>query len=353
MSIYNPCPLPLLLPRVDLLHTTTIGTTNINPGLYRSVFHALGLRYRSDTLFGSSYKLVANTSKTVSFGYGGTMNYGYGNANASAITGIVTGSGSTPILHGGVRYSQSSGSADWGREDSSTTSCSFYLGSPTTYTVAIAGLENLFAGYEYYRRAVQSFNSITNYIYYPWSQTWLKAYSQAYSPTADWYAKLPVYSLPGDANATLRPIGFEPSRPLRSQPVLVEEERVNQLVSLSGRSYRRSYSRRRIYEVTLLLDGGPSHEDDDPLAMWHKFLSWADCGVTLWIDRGWLSQFWRPSYAVVCPNMPNEISGALLEASSLRFAARDGIPDAYEVTLLISEETGCQPFLYGVVPEWL
>lgn len=261
MSLYNPCPLPLLVPRVDLLHTSTLGTTSISSGLYRSVFHALGLRYRSDSLFSSSFKLVANTSKTVSFCYAGGMAYGYGTSNSFAIAGITPNSGSAPILHGGIRYSQSLGPADWGREDSSTTSCTFYLGAPTTYTVAIAGLENLFAGYEYYKRATQSFSSTTNYVYYPWNQTWIKAFAQSYTPTSDWYAKLPIYSLPGDAAATFRPIGFEPSRPLRSQPVLVEEERVNQLVSLSGRSYRRSYSRRRIYEVTLLLDGGPSIKD--------------------------------------------------------------------------------------------
>ena len=358
MSLYNPCPLPLLLPKVDLTRTATLGSTSITPGLYRSLYHALGVRKSSTSLYNSSYKPVVTPSGLVSFLYAGTMAYGYGNNNAANVTGITATSSSAPIVHGSIRGSQSIGPADWITHNSGTITCQFTLGTTTYSNVYLASIDSLFAGYEYYKCAYDCLSSNAG-IYFPWNLNHLGPFSPTVNPTSDWFDKLPIYALPQDAANQIRFIGYAPSRPLRSTPVLVEEERVNQLVSLSGRSYRRSYSRRRIYEVNLLLDGAKAppistgYDPGHPMDTWHDFLKWADAGVTLWIDRDWPSLFWRPDRAIVCPGMPNEISGALLEASSLRFAPRDGIPDAYEVTLLIADETGCVPYIGGSMPTWL
>lgn len=278
-----------------------------------------------------------------------------GYATSSSLLGLPDSS--TSARQYGSYYALN-GIPDYATERASGTAATVYLGS--SYTVSVFSLDTFFAGQEYYNRAAVMLTTSDTEMQKLRDRPY--AYNFASKPlyfsstiTGDYYTKLPIFSNSSFTSRYAFPIGFAPSRPLLSTPTLIEEERVNQLVSISGaRSYRISYARRRIYEIKLLLDGACSPSGSkifDPLTLWGEFLRWADAGVTLWIDRDWLSCFWRPARSVVCPNMPNEISGTLLDASSLAFAPREGIPDAYEVTLRIADETGRIGYVNGEVPE--
>ena len=354
MTIYNPCPLPLLAPYVDLRSVSSVGSNSITRGLYRSLIHAFGVRRRS----GANNSLFTTTTNFCSNNAFGLFQFcrsssfsGYASGFCATCTGLPT-SGVASTQSGSCYFVQGS-VADWATQNSSTTTTSAFLGA--SYSCIITSLESIFAGFEYRSSAStslmpssgvnQSKLTLTPWDWSPHDEVTINATLNR----AD-YDLVPVGKTSTGAYL-YRPIWFAPKSPLLETPKLIEETRVDQLVSIGGRSYRRSYSPRRIYEVRLLLDGATRGANvEDPMLLWKKFLFFADAGVTLWIDREWLCNFWRPYFSVVCPNMPNEISGTLLDASSLTFSPRDGIPDAYEVTIQIADQTGAAGMLEGEVP---
>lgn len=348
MTIYNPKPLPLLAPKVDLRNVSTISGNVINRGLYRSIFHALGCRYRSDSFFGlSNFKIATSqsgkgvASRSSSFTFRQT---------SSTYSGFPTTD--TTSIQWGSSYVVC-GAPDWNLNRTYANRVSITVNlNGTAYSFDASSFENYFAGFEY-RNYATTITTNNNLLLAPYEVVWRELIL-----TNNWIASdydvLPIFSDAYDPSKVrcARPIIFAPTRPLLATPALIADERVDQLVSLNGRSYRASYSRRRIYEVKMLLDGSTKGNDAifDPLALWRRFLIFADAGVTLWIDRNWLCNFWRPRTSFVCADMPNEISGALLDASITRFEPRDGIQDAYEVTLQIADETECEGFIFGSMP---
>lgn len=340
----------MLVPRVDLRKYTAIGGYSINPGIYRSVFHAVGVRYNSNSFFSSAYRPYI--APDGGFGIGRQSSFS-GYASSSNFLGLPTSS--TTSSRVGSFYFQK-GLPSWNQELDVALNLTLYFSG--TYTIPAYSVDTFFAGFEYANRAAALAATTGTNPGRQRERPWLADFSYItfqYYLIQDWFAKLPI--LCDSSNATTSGassayvIGFLPSRPLLEAPKLIEEERVNQLVSIGGaRSYRVSYAKRRIYEVRMLLDGAQKQPRNDPLAMWGQFMRWTDAGVTLWIDRRWPCEFWRPANSMVCANMPNEITGTLLDASSLTFSPRDGIQDSYEVTIQIADESGLNPWLVGGMP---
>lgn len=352
--IFDPYPLPALLPWVDLRGTSAaLGRAINNRIKYPSVFHAAGNRrsnttapftdgrFGSDSRGGVYYERSASFSMTLStIGVLGT-----------------TFSGRTSDRYGD-KYRVYFDNPNWSIQNATTTSYSMTIAG-TAYSVAASSLETFFAGSTFSARANTSnplFNS--SYCgpsqYYPWNWQTSSAIMSALTSGADTASMkaLAVYRPQQTAVTYVKPIGFFPSRPLQSTPELIAEERVDQLVSLSGKSYRKSYARRRIYECKIMLDASLSKDLGDRYyynasVLWPQFLAACDAGVTLVVDRAWFSQFWRPQTALVCPDMPNMISGQLLDASSPRLQLRDGVPYAFEVTLQIADESGIDGAAFG------
>lgn len=352
--IYDPYPLPALLPWVDLRGTSAVlGRTVNNRIKYPSVFHAAGNRrssttgpftggrFGSDTRGGVYYERSASFSMTLS------------------TVGVLgqTFSNVTSDRYGDV-YRVYFNNPNWTTQNGITTSYSMTIAG-TSYSVAASSLETFFAGSTYNTRASNSYSLFNSSYcgpsqYYPWNWQTSSTVTTALTSGADTGSMkdLAIYRAPNTAVTQVRPIGFFPSRPLQSTPELIAEERVDQLVSLSGRSYRKSYARRRIYECKIMLDASLSKDLGDRYyynasVLWPQFLAACDAGVTLVIDRAWFSQFWRPQTALVCPDMPNMISGQLLDASSPRLQLRDGVPYAFEVTLQIADESGIDGAAFG------
>lgn len=161
--------------------------------------------------------------------------------------------------------------------------------------------------------------------------------------------KLPIFRAnPAKRGSPMQLVGYQPSRPLASPPTLIERCTAVDHVTIGGRSYHMQHSRRKTWQVELLLDGasdgglisdGKQDGILDPLTTWDTFLKWAEVGVTLWIDRALgPGAFTRPRCYPYLPGMPNRIAGQLLDASQLRLAYDDGIARRYRVTLVIAEE---------------
>lgn len=348
--ISSPYPLPALLPWVDLRGATSIfGRTITTKKKFTSLFHAAGGRYNTSALFiggrfGSDSQGDVYYERDTSF----TL--------ALSTSGVLgsTFSTTTSTPYGSV-YRVYFYTPNWSYQSSATTSYSFALNG-TSYSVSAASLENFFAFTTYGSRASSSGNLLySSYygpsIYTPWTWSPMSAIRSYSSGSADMLSRMAVYRQAKQPADYIKPIGFFPSRPLQSTPEMIAEERVDQLVSLSGRSYRQSYARRRIYEVKLMLDASIAPADGQTYynasVLWPQFLAACDAGVTLYIDREWFSQFWRPRFSVVCPDIPNMITGQLLDASGLKLVTRHGIPDAYEVTLQIADESGIDGAAFG------
>lgn len=349
LTIYNPTPLPLLAPKVDLRRVSSIAGSAITQGIYRSIFHALGCRHRTESFFGLSDIGIVTTQsgrgcvvRPSSFTFRQTT---------STFSGFPTVN-TTAGKFGGTYYV--GGAPEWTNNKiyAQITNVTFYLNG-TSYPITACSFENYLAGFEYKDFATTITNN-NDLKFAPYAVSWPTFYLANSSWLESDYEVLPIFSDLYDSTKAVyaRPLIFAPTRPLLATPTLIADERVDQLVSLNGRSYRASYSRRRIYEAKLLLDGSacPGGTFYDPLSIWRRFLAFADAGVTLWIDRNWLCNFWRPASSLVCADMPNEISGALLDASLTRFEPRDGIQDAYELTIQIADETGCEGLVFGGVP---
>lgn len=148
-------------------------------------------------------------------------------------------------------------------------------------------------------------------------------------------------------------VGYQPSRPLASPPVMIERCTSVDHVTIGGRTYHMQHSRRTTWQVELLLDGaidsrlqnnlfvsgGTAMGVLDPISTWDTFLEWAEAGVSLWVDRALgPGKFIRPANSVMFPGIPNLISGQLVDASQMRLAYDDGLTRRYKVTLTIAEE---------------
>lgn len=343
--ISSPYPLPLLLPKVDLRgKTSCLGYTLTTAQIYDAFWLVGGLRRNSSAIFsggrfGSDDRGYVYYERDSSF----TLQ-----VSTSGVLGPAMGSASTAIKYGD-KYRVNLTSPNWSTQASSTTSYTILL-SGTSYSISAASLENFFAYSQSYTYGSTSMlSSINNLLYYPWNLNWgtTTMATAAATPTALDMQTMGFHQTGAAAANYYKPIGFAPKRPLQKTPEMISDERVDQLVSLSGKSYRASYSRRRIYEVTLLLDGPLNQTHYNAESLWPRFLAACDAGVTLFIDREWPSQFWRPRTSLVCPSMPNMISGTLLDASNLKLVTRQGIPDAYEVTIQIADESGIDGFNFG------
>lgn len=192
-------------------------------------------------------------------------------------------------------------------------------------------------------------NALTTH---PWFQQNTPLILHATQGSAEVYLPevLPVYRAfarkGGEPDVML--IGYQPSRPLASPPTLIERCTAVDHVTVGGRSYHMQHSRRKTWQIDLLLDGasdsglitdGGPDGILDPLTTWNDFLKWAEVGVTIWIDRALgPGAFTRPRCYPYFPGMPNRIMGQLLDASQLRLTYDDGIARRYKVSLVIAEE---------------
>lgn len=135
-----------------------------------------------------------------------------------------------------------------------------------------------------------------------------------------------------------------PSRSLRADPVPVDIVDGGTQVTLGGITYRNTYARRRQWVIDLLLDGaldveaGAGNVAKSAPEQWQAFLRRADLGVTVflwsddWTTPGQLGPAW--AYA----GAPNRISGALVDATNVRWSPpQTGILSRYEVTITIAE----------------
>lgn len=135
-----------------------------------------------------------------------------------------------------------------------------------------------------------------------------------------------------------------PSRALRADPVPIDVVGGGVQVTLGGITYRNTHSRRRQWSVDLLLDGaldvaaGAGGITTSAPDAWQKFLQYAELGVTLylysaeWNHVGQIGPVWAYGGA------PNRISGALVDATSLKWSPpQTGILSRYEVTITIAE----------------
>lgn len=168
--------------------------------------------------------------------------------------------------------------------------------------------------------------------------------------------RLPIllgYGTKGCEQAIMHLVGYQPSRPLASPPVMIERCTSVDHVTIGGRTYHMQHSRRTTWQVDLLLDGALDSRLDgnhfvsggtasgvlDPISTWDIFLKWAEAGVSVWVDRALgPGKFIRPCNSVMFPGIPNLISGQLIDASQLRLAYDDGLARRYKVTLTIAEE---------------
>lgn len=348
--ISSPYPLPALLPWVDLRAASSIfGRTITSKQKFTSFFHAAGGRYYSSALL-TGGRFCSDSQGNVYYERAASFTLALSTSGVLGSTFAAT----TSTAYGPV-YRVYFNSPSWTTQSSSTTSYSFTLDG-TGYSISAASLENFFAFTTYAERAASGGNLLNSSYYgpsayYPWNwspSTTIRTYSGS---TTDALKQMACYRQAKNAYDYVKPIGFFPSRPLQATPEMIAEERVDQLVSISGRSYRKSYARRRIYEVKLLLDASLSSATGisyyNASVLWQQFLAACDAGVTLYIDRHWFSQFWRPRTSVVCPDMPNMITGQLLDASAPRLQVRDGVPYAFEVTLQIADESGIDGEAFG------
>lgn len=144
------------------------------------------------------------------------------------------------------------------------------------------------------------------------------------------------------------PGAIVPSRSLRADPVPVDIVDGGVQVTLGGLTYRNTYARRRQWVIDLLLDGaldveaGAGNEPASAPELWQNFLTRADLGVTLflcaaqWTTPGSLVSAFGVPWAY--PGAPNRISGALVDATNLRWAPpKTGILSRYEATITIAE----------------
>lgn len=352
--IYDPYPLPALLPQVDLRNVSSVlGRSVSTHAIFPTVFHAAGNRRHSTTGPFSGGRFGSDTRGNVYYEKTSSFTLALGTAGVLGSTFATK----TADKYGDVYRVYFSG-PNWSTQNNSTTAYSLTIGG-TAYSVAASSLETFFAASTYYSRAATSYALFSSSycgpsLYYPWNWSTSSDIITALAAGADTASMkaLALYRKPDSTVTNVRPIGFFPSRPLQSTPELIAEERVDQLVALSGKSYRKSYARRRIYEVKIMLDASLSKDAGDKAyynasVLWPQFLAACDVGVTLFIDRAWFSQFWRPSNSVVCPDMPNMISGQLLDASAPRLQLRDGVPYAFEVTLQIADESGIDGAAFG------
>lgn len=352
--ISDPYPLPALLPQVDLRNVSSVlGRTVSTHAIFPTVFHAAGNRRPGSSNLYSGGRFGSDTAGNVY--YERTSSFTLALSTGGVLG--VTFAAKTSDKYGDV-YRVYFSSPVWTTQNNSISTYSLSLNG-TAYAVSASSLETFFAATTYYSRASSSyalFNS--SYcgpsLYYPWQWTTSSNIVTALTSGADTASMkaLALYRAANSGVTYVRPIGFFPSRPLQSTPELIAEERVDQLVSLSGKSYRKSYARRRIYEVKIMLDASMSKDAGDRAyynasVLWPQFLAACDVGVTLFVDRAWFSQFWRPANSVVCPDMPNMISGQLLDASAPRLQLRDGVPYAFEVTIQIADESGIDGAAFG------
>ena len=348
--ISSPYPLPALLPWVDLRAASSVfGRTITNKKKFTSFFHAAGGRRYSSALF-TGGRFMSDSQGNVYYERDSSFTLALSTSGVLGSTFAAT----TASAYGPV-YRIYFNSPNWTTQSSSATSYSFTL-SGTGYSVSAASLENFFAFTTYSEMAASGGNLLNSSYYgpsayYPWNWSPSSSIRTYSGSTTDALKQMAAYRQANMSYDYVKPIGFFPSRPLQATPEMIAEERVDQLVSISGKSYRRSYARRRIYEVKLLLDASIAPASGmlyyNASVLWQQFLAACDAGVTLYIDRQWFSQFWRPRTSVVCPDMPNMISGQLLDASSPRLQVRDGVPYAFEVSLQIADESGIDGAAFG------
>ena len=348
--ISSPYPLPALLPWVDLRAASSVfGRTITTKKKFTSLFHAAGSRYYSSALFfGGRFR--SDSQGNVYYERDASFTLALSTSGVLGSTFAAT----TATAYGPV-YRVYFTSPNWTTQAGSTTSYSFTLNG-TGYSVDAASLENFFAFTTYSERAASggSLLNSTSYgpsFYTPWNWTPSSSIRTYSGSTTDALKQMAAYRQANTTYDYVKPIGFFPSRPLQATPELIAEERVDQLVSISGKSYRKSYARRRIYEAKLLIDASLTDASGmtyyNASVLWPQFLAACDSGISLYIDRQWFSQFWRPRYSVVCPDMPNLISGQLLDASAPRLQVRDGVQYAFEVTLQIADESGIDGAAFG------
>lgn len=135
-----------------------------------------------------------------------------------------------------------------------------------------------------------------------------------------------------------------PSRALRDDPIPIDIVDGGVVVTLGGLTVRNTHSYRRQWVLDLLLDGaldvqsGAGGEWASAPDLWKSFVRRADIGVTVylygteWQTPGRLSPAW--AYA----GAPNRISGALVDATNIRWTPpQTGILSRYEVSITIAE----------------
>lgn len=359
-TIFNSLPLPLLLPRVDLRGKSYLAGATIAPNrqlIYSDFFTAAGLRWRTNnqTLSGNvPYFAVRSTSdpSQLLFCNSSSAAFEYYTYTGRRLIGSL--SSTTPKYQLNDRYAAwvgvySSWQTAWGYTPTATSvyqgfkvgGTNRYLYGPTVPDICDYEHNRIFASTSILNSNGTLLDTPQDFV---WGQTDdMYTFQFAGTPDADALRTMHMFWF---SNARVMPIGFAPRRPLRRPPTLIEERKVDQLVSLSGHSYRSSYCPRRIYEIELELDGSlPATTKkafmDDPRTYWGRFVEAADAGVTLYIDRQMPMSFWRPRGSMVCADMPNMISGMLLDASAVRVSASsgNGIEYAYEVTIQIADET--------------
>lgn len=144
------------------------------------------------------------------------------------------------------------------------------------------------------------------------------------------------------------PGAIVPSRALRADPVPVDIVDGGTQVTLGGLTYRNTYARRRQWVIDLLLDGaldveaGAGNVAKSAPELWQAFLARADLGVTIYLDSanwttpGSLAAAFGVPWAYA--GAPNRISGALIDATNLRWTPpQTGKLSRYEVTITIAE----------------
>lgn len=136
-----------------------------------------------------------------------------------------------------------------------------------------------------------------------------------------------------------------PSRGLRDDPIAIDVVDGGVNVTLTGVTRRNTHSRRRQWQIDFLLDGpldAIEHTATDTRTKWQRFLQRADLGVTVYLSgEDWatpapLNVTYSNTWAY--PNIPNKISGALVDATMTRWTPpKTGILSRYEITLTIAE----------------
>lgn len=133
-----------------------------------------------------------------------------------------------------------------------------------------------------------------------------------------------------------------PSRPLEKDPEETDECLANVTTSLSGVSYRTSYSHKRTWKISLLLDGPIDSDRSDYFADSRRqqlelFFKRAEHGVTVHL-QGRNSSLLDTSYRFLAPyiGVRNSISGQL-NGGSWTIAGQDDKARRYKLELQIDE----------------